>query len=210
MLKGSLVPPFQCIGEQWTIGLGIGLSLLFLLALSTLVVIIVVVAVVVKRKAACKQKRDMARRDEEYYAAEVVKREMEMKEKSVDSDYDYVGYKDTDDVNPHMAVDREVHISTRRPAPSVSSFLVSASNTAAGSEMADVGCITASNVHYSIPMKYMGKMANKHDGLIGNGSVAKEEYDDTIEIRCKTEATDSECWQLNEKGYKVWKFSSQS
>ena len=204
--------PFQCIGEQWTIGLGIGLSLLFLLALSTLVVIIVVVvAVVVKRKAACKQKRDMARRDEEYYTAVIVKREVEMKEKSVDSDYDYVGYKDTDDVNPHMAADRprEVHISTGRPAPNVSSLLASASNTAAGSEMADVGCITASNVHYSIPME-MSKMTNKRDGLIGNGSVAKEEYDDTIETRCKTEAADSECWQLNEKGYKVWKFSSQS
>ena len=205
------MPPFQCIGEQWTIGLGIGLGLLFLLALSTLVVIIVVVvAVVVKRKAACTQKRDMTRRDEEYYTAVTVKREMEMKEKSVDSDYDYVGYKDTDDVNPHMAVDREVHISTRRPAPNVSSFLAGASNTVAGSETADVGCITASNVHYSIPMQNVGKMASKHDGLIGNGSVAKEEYDDTIEIRCKAEAADSECWQLNEKGYKIWKFSSQS
>ena len=185
--------------------------MLFLLALSTLVVIIVViVAVVVKRKAACKQKRDMARRDEEYSTAVIVKREMEMKEKSVDSDYDYVGYKDTDDVNPDMAADRprEVHISTRRPAPNVSSFLAGASNTAAGSETADVGCLTASNVHYSIPMK--DKMTNKRDGLIGNGIVVKEEYDDTIETRCKAEAADSECWQLNEKGYKVWKFSSQS
>ena len=207
--KDSLMPSFQCIGEESSIGLAIGLSLLFLLALYSLVVIIlVVVAVVVKRKAACKQKRDMARRDEEYYTAVIVKQEMEMKEKSVDSDYDYAGYKDTDDVNPHMAADREANISTRRPAPNMSSFLAGASNTPARSERADIGCITASNVHYSIPMK--DKMTNKRDGLIGNGIVAKEEYDDTIETRCKAEAADSECWQLNEKGYKVWKFSSQS
>ena len=202
------MPPFQCIGEQLSIGLGIGLSLLFLLALSTLVVIIVVVvAVRVKRKAACKQKRDMTRRNESYYTGVVVKREMEMKEKSVEVNYDYVGYKVSDDVNPHMAADREVHISTRRPAPNVPSSLASATSTPAGSERADVRCNTAINVHYSIPTKKMGKMATKHDGLIGNGSVVKGEYDDIIEPRCKTEAADSECWQLNEAGYKVWKFS---
>ena len=208
MLKGLHVPPFQCIDEESSIGLGISLSLLFLFALSALVVIIVmVVAAEVKRKAACKQKRDKTMRNESYHTAVIVKREMEMKEKSVEGDYNYVGCKVTDDVNPHMAADREVHISTRRPAPNVPSSLASATSTPAGSERADVRCNTAINVHYSVPTKKMGKMATKHVGLIGNGSVVKGEYDDIIEPRCKTEAADSECWQLNEAGYKVWKFS---
>ena len=114
------MPSFQCIGEESSIGLGIGLSLLFLLALYSLVVIIlVVVAVVVKRKAACKQKRDMTKRA--YYNT---------------GDEDGPG---TQDLNPHMAVDRDVYISVRRPAQNVSSSLASTSNIPAGYETLDVG-----------------------------------------------------------------------
>ena len=114
------MPLFQCIGEESSIGLGIGLSLLFLLALYTLVIIIVVVvAVGVKRKAACKQKRDMTRRA---YCST--------------GDEDGPG---TQDLNPHMAVDRDAYISIRRPAPNVSSSLASTSNIPAGYETLDVG-----------------------------------------------------------------------
>ena len=119
--KDSLMPSFQCIGDESSIGLAIGLSLLFLLALYTLVVIIVVVAVVVKRKAACKQKRDVTRRDEAYCST---------------GDEDGPG---TQDLNPHMVVDRDVYISIRRPAPNVSSSLASTSNIPAGYETLDVG-----------------------------------------------------------------------
>ena len=87
--------------------MAIGSSMLILLALSTLVaIILVVVAVAVKGKTgSCKQKKDMTMKDEPYYSAVVVKQEMEMKEKGVASDYEFVDDPTTDGFNPYEDVD---------------------------------------------------------------------------------------------------------
>ena len=141
--------------------------MLFLFALYTLVIIIVVVvAVGVKRKAGCKQKRNTTMRDRAYYTT---------------GDEDGPGI---DDLNPHMAADREVYINIRRPAPNVSSSLASASNIPAGYETLEIG-YTINNDPYRCSMQKMGMTSNNSDGMIVNEHVMEEQYDDMVELSAR-------------------------
>ena len=220
--------PFPNIGEQSTIGIfigvGLGVSMFLLLVLSILVVIILVVVLV--RKTAYKQKRDATIGENLHYSnTVVVNEEMEMKEKGVNADYkDVDGYQDVDKdsgeddgpfddgFDPYEVVDRKVHTkNVKKSAPKESSPPASANNVppiyavvdkskkkGATKETED-GCNIAKNDLYAMPMKKMGKMTDKGEGVVESGGVEEgEQYDDTVGFKYDPKA-DSE--QLSEGGF---------
>ena len=210
------------IGELLTIDTFIevllGSSMFLLLALSILVVtILVIVAAAVKRKATCKQTRDLAMIDNPCYNTVVRQLAMEMKEKDADNhdkcaDGDesigkVKGEEDapipvTIDVYQYEDVDRELHSkSTKTLAAKESSTPASATNEPAiyavvdkskkkGINQTSDGSTAINKVElYAMPMEKKGKITDKCEDMIGSGGVEEgEQYDDTVEYKPKVDS----------------------
>ena len=212
----SLTPPFP-IGTL--IGVGVGVSVFLLVLLIAVVLILVVV--VVRKKTAYKQNRDATMGDNQHYSNTVVANQG-LKEKGVPADYKDVvennGEEEgsiADSFDPFEVVGRKVHTeNTKKQAPKESALTASAMNVSAVYPTADKskrkgakkegedGCNVAQNDVYAMPMKKMGKMTDKGEGVVESGGVEEEEqYDDTVGFKYKPKA-DSESWQPSEGSFK--------
>ena len=203
------------------IGVGVGVSMFLLVLLIAVVLILVVV--LVRKKTAYKQNRDTTMVDNQHYINTVMVNEgMEMKEKDVGAEYKDVfednGEKEgpiADSFDPYEVVGRKVHTeNAKKPAPKESALTASATNVPAvyatvdkskkkgAKKKREDGCNVAKNVLYAMPMKKMGKMADKGKGVVESGGVEEEEqYDDTVGFKYETNA-DSEHWHPSEGGFK--------
>ena len=212
-------PPFP-IGTL--IGAGVGVSMFLLVSL--IMVVLILVVVVVRKKTAYKQNRDChtTMADNLHYSNTVVVNQgMVMKEKGVPADYKDVvednGEEEgpiADSFDPYEVVDRKVHTeNAKKQAPKESAHTASATNVPAvyatvdkskkkGAKKREDGCNVAKNDLYAMPMKKMGKMAYKGEGVVESGGVEEEEqYDDTVGFKYKPKA-DSEPWQPSEGSFK--------
>ena len=195
---------------------------MFLLVLLIAVVLILVV-VVVRKKTAYKQNRDTTMVDNQHYINTVMVNEgMEMKEKDVGADYKDV-FEDNgeeegpiaDSFDPYEVVGRKVHTeNAKKPAPKEFALTASATNVPAvyatvdkskkkgAKKKREDGCNVAKNVLYAMPMKKMGKMADKGEGVVESGGVEEgEQYDDTVGFKYEPKA-DSGPWQPSEGSFK--------
>ena len=200
------------------IGVGVGVSMFLLLALSILVVLILVV-VMMRRKAACKQKRDTTMGDNLHYNnTVVVNQEMEQKEEGVSADYkDEKCLEDVDEdkgeedgtfddgFDPYEVVDRKVHAkNAKKPPPkeSVPTANIAPTVYAIVDKSKKKGTkkeTVTNNDEYAMPMKKMGKMTDKGEGVVESGRVEEEQYDDTVGFRYEPKA-DIKLWQPSEGG----------
>ena len=205
------------IGELSTIGVLVGSSMFLLLALSILVVtILVIVAATVKRKATCKQTRDLAMIDNPCYNTVVRQLVMEMKEKEADNDDECAdddesiakvkGEEDatipvTDDVYQYEVADRELHSKSTKPlAAKESPTPASATNGPAIYAVVDKskkrikqtsdGSMTINKEElYAMPIEKKGKITDKCEDMIGCGGAEEgEQYDDTVEYKPKVDS----------------------
>ena len=210
----SLMPPFP-IGTL--IGVGVGVSVFLLVFL--IAVVLILVAVVVRKKTAYKN-RDATMGDNQHYSNTVVANQG-MKEKGAPADYKDVvednGEEEgpiADSFDPYEVVDRKVHTkNTKKPAPKESALTAIATNVPAMYATVDKskkkgakkkrkdGCNVAKNDLYAMPMKKMGKMAEKGERVVESGGVEEEQYDDTVGFKYEPKA-DSEHWQPSEGSFK--------
>ena len=171
------------------------------------------VVVVVRRRAACKQKRDVIVNGNAYFNhTVVVLQEQEMVEQGVGADnndahscqgvgnnqgegedllnFD-VGY------NPYEVVDRKVHSkNTKTPASTVSSTPAGATKVDAvyavvdkskkkGEKKKTADEPTAKNDLYAMPRAKVVKMTDEGSGVIVSGGVEEGKlYDDVVELTC--------------------------
>ena len=176
------------------------------------------VVVVVKRKAACKQKRDVIVNGKPYYNNTlVVLQEREMLEQGVGGDYNDAHSinqgedKDEDllnfDVgyNPYEVVDREIHSkNTIASTPQVSFTPASATMLDAVYAVVDKSkkkgekkktedeptVVNKDNL-YALPMAKKVKMTDEGRGIVMSGGVEEgEHYDDVVQLTYKAK-TDS-------------------
>ena len=218
------------IGEQSAIGTfigaGVGVSIFLLLVLS-ISVILIFALVVVKRKTAYMQKREVSMGDNLHHSNTVVVNQ-EMAIKGVGADYkDADGYQGVDKdkgeeegptndgLDPYEVVDRKVHTkSANKPAPKESAPTASATTASAVYAVVDKsrkkgakketggGCTVTNTDEYAMPMKKMGKMADKGEGVVESSSVEdREQCDDTVGFKYEPKA-DSGPWKPSEGGSK--------
>ena len=192
------------------VGVGVGVSLLFVVL--TLVALILAV-VVVKRRADYKQTGGTRMRGNAYYNnAAVVQQKVELEEKGLDADYDYVGEDKekvsiVDAFDPYEDIDSKAQIKrSQKPAPKESSTPASATNIgelyavvdkskkkAVKKKEGEVGCtVTNKDDLYAMPMKKKGKMTDKEEGKVVSGRAEKGyESDDAAGLKYEQKA-DSE------------------
>ena len=177
----------------------------------------------VMRKAACKQKRDTTMGDNLHYNnTVVVNQEMELKDEGVNADYkDEKCLEDVDEdkgeeegtfddgFDPYEVVDRKVHtknakkpppkesVSTANIAPAV--YAIVDKSKKKGAKETEDGCTVTNTDEYATPMKKIGKMTDKGEGVVESGGVEDEQYDDTVGFKYEPKA-DIKLWQPTEEG----------
>ena len=204
-------------------GVGVGVGVFVLLVLLTVVALILVV-VVMRRKATYKQKGDAKMGVSLYYKDTVVqKKGIEMKERGLGTHYSDVdncnekGEEESslaDGFDLYENSDSKAQMKTANiPAPKESATPISATNVHAVYAVVDKNklkkkgakketedrCTVKTKVDlYAVPMKKMGKMTNKGEGVVESGGVQEEEqYDDTVGLRYEPKA-DKESGQQSE------------
>ena len=60
------------------------------------------------------------------------------------------------------------------------------------------GCTVTNNDEYATPMKKIGKMTDKVEGMVESGGVEDEQYDDTVGFKYEPKA-DIKLWQPTEE-----------
>ena len=221
----SLFPPLCTAGDQTAsktyIGVGVGVGVAILLVLLT-VVVIILVAVMMRRKAVHKQKREKKTRDKLYYNnAEVEKQEVDMKEKDLEADYDYVDNDQgeekgsiADGFDPYEDPDRKAQIKTAmKPDSKESSTLHWESEVGdvyavvnktkkkgvKKKETEDEPAVTNKDDLYAMPMKKKAKMTDTGKGVVECGDVEEgEESNNKVGLQYEPMA-DSEPRQKNEE-----------
>ena len=208
------MPLSKYTGEHPTIstfiGVGIGVSIFLLLVLSIVVVLIMVV-VVVKRKAACKQKRDVVVNVNPYYNnTVVVLQEQEMQRVGADNIAAHsINQGETEDLlnfdvgyNPYEVVDKTLHSkNTLTPTPQVSPTPASAAmvdavyavvdkskKKGAKKKTEDEPTVINKDDLYAMPMAKEVKMMDEVGGVVVSSGVEGELYDDVVELAYKAKA----------------------
>ena len=198
------------------VGVGVGVFLLFVV-LTPMALILAVV--VVKRRAGYKEKGGTRMGGNAYYNnAAVVQQKVELEEKGLDADYDYVDKNKkkvliVDGFDPYEDVDSKAQIkSSQKPAPKESSTPASATNIGVlyavvdkskkkGEKKKDgeVGCtVTNKDDLYAMPMKKKGKMTDEEEGkVVSGGAEEGDESDDVAGLKYEPKA-DSESQQQSE------------
>ena len=200
------------------IGVGVGVVMFLLLVMLITVVIILLVVAVWKKAAYKQRNDMTMGDNLHCSTTVVAEQEMELKEKGVGAEYkDADGYEDineekgeeegpiSDGFDPYEDVDRKVHKkNTKKPAPKESA--PPASTTTAPAVYAAVyavvdkstkkwamnetedGSTGANNNQYAMPMRKMGEMTDKGEGVVASGGVEEEQCDDTAGLTYEPEA----------------------
>ena len=196
--------------------MGVGIFLLppsYLLYVFSIVVAIIMLVMVVKRKATCKQKRDVIVNGNPYCNnTVVVLQELEMLEQGVGADYNNAHSsnqsedKDEDedfdvDYNPYEVVDRKVLGKNTTPAPKVSSTPACATmvdpvyavvdkskKKGAKKKTEDEPNVINKDNLYAMPMAKAVRITDKGGVVVSGGVEEGEHYDDVVEQTCKANA----------------------
>ena len=201
-----------------SIRVGVAVVMFLLLVLLIIVVIILLVVVVRRKVAYKQKRDTTIADSLHHSNTVVVEQEMEMKEAGVGADYkDVDGYGDVNEDNDeeegpivdgfdsYDVVGRKVHKkNAKKPAPKESA--PPASTTTAPAVYAAVyavvdkstkkwamnetedGSTGANNNQYAMPMRKMGEMTDKGEGVVASGGVEEEQCNDTAGLTYEPEA----------------------